>query len=722
MRIGRLQVRDLRRFRDLEISLAPGLTIVRGPNEAGKSTIAKAIELGLAEPATSTDPALAGLRPWDADDGAVPEVGFEFTIDTDGGPINGALDKTFRGAAGSASLTLGSETTSDPAAVDARLVELTGIPSAAFFRSTALIRGGELTGFGPEATLRERLLATISAADRSSDAARVVLERALSDLNVRGERDPGRLRIAEEAVGRSSTIVEAGDAALAELAADRATAVSAEEARDGAKAELDRRRDLHEQAVRAESLVASRAVATERHVRYAEAVTTSDELARLHDTHPSAEPLPVLRQTVGRLRTLDSRIKELTALLSGEVKVEYELSAPKPTWRVPAILAIVAVASGIGMALVGQFLGGPGVLLPAGLAGAFVGAVLALVGIRRRRAAVGPAAQKQLAGEEIDRRLRGRSQLEQELRQAEIDTARQLSVLGLTDLAAADDVLAREEAHVVLIDGLTEKLHGLVGREPADSLPRSRDEAQREINDATAELERLDPEALADGAVARGADAVAAGETALEEAREAAAAARAKAVANRVDPDQVTGEAERLADWRAQLDSLQRTARIHEAALEALERAEVATRATATRYLEKRMVEHVARITDGRYRRIRIDDATLAVSVHSPEKDDWVAVEELSDGTVDQVHLAARLGMVRHLTGDRRPPLVLDDPFVTFDDARAGRAFALLRDLTRDHQVIYLAGSDRYDAAADSVVELPGPTAVDPLDEADREA
>ena len=59
------------------------------------------------------------------------------------------------------------------------------------------------------------------------------------------------------------------------------------------------------------------------------------------------------------------------------------------------------------------------------------------------------------------------------------------------------------------------------------------------------------------------------------------------------------------------------------------------------------------------------------------------------------------------------PPLVFDDPFVTLDDTRATRALALLKRVAMDFQIIYLTTSDRYDDAADAVVELPGPTAVD---------
>jgi uncharacterized protein YhaN len=67
------------------------------------------------------------------------------------------------------------------------------------------------------------------------------------------------------------------------------------------------------------------------------------------------------------------------------------------------------------------------------------------------------------------------------------------------------------------------------------------------------------------------------------------------------------------------------------------------------------------------------------------------------------------LGLVRQVTQDRRPPLVFDDPFVTFDDDRARRAVGLLRSLASDHQVIYLTCSDRYDSVADAVIALPAP-------------
>ena len=62
MRITRLSVRDFRRYREFEVPLAPGLTIIHGPNEAGKTTIQRALELILTKKATSNAAEMDGLR------------------------------------------------------------------------------------------------------------------------------------------------------------------------------------------------------------------------------------------------------------------------------------------------------------------------------------------------------------------------------------------------------------------------------------------------------------------------------------------------------------------------------------------------------------------------------------------------------------------------------------------------------------------------------------
>jgi uncharacterized protein YhaN len=291
--------------------------------------------------------------------------------------------------------------------------------------------------------------------------------------------------------------------------------------------------------------------------------------------------------------------------------------------------------------------------------------------------------------------------------------ANQLSGLELPDMDAAEALLAAEEAHVARIDVLSAQLAGLVGREPPDALSGIRDAAALEIDQKTGALEALGPIAKEPRARERLEVEVKDSEKAVEAARDEEANARAKVDANTVDAEEVAGQIERLAMWQEQLAGLQRRARVYDTTLKAIDTAERATMRTATRYLEKHMVGDLARVTDGRYRRVRVDDATLGIEVFAPERGDWVDVSSLSQGTLDLVYIAARIGLVRLVTGDRRPPLVLDDPFVTLDDDRAKRALELLRVISADFQVIYLTTSDRYDAAADAVRVLDGPTAAD---------
>jgi DNA repair exonuclease SbcCD ATPase subunit len=734
VRIGRVRLRDVRLYSDREIVLAPGLTVIRGPNEAGKSTIQRALELALTRRVTSANSDLDGLRPWAGRDDDRPEIEIEFVSEDEEATRVGRLVKSFKGQKGTVRLELEGEVITDPARADELLAELTGIPSEAFFRSTASVRHHELAEVArDEAALRDRLQASISGADRGTSRARRSLERAIHELTTRGTKNPGRLKVAEDLVAAEAAAVEQGETALAELERDRDTLSAARERRLEADKGLGERRAMLEKARQAERLLAEREAAKERYERYRQAVQIRDELAGLADSHPSQNPLPVLRQAVERLRKLDTTVRELKAALAGEIEVHFEVP-PEPTWRPIARASLILVF--VGAVIAGSWFAGSmsqTQTLPfrfelpitlAYLGGAIVGLglVLTIVAFWLRRSYETAMTLYRMRGDEIDRRLRGRSQLEEELKQAELDTAQQLSSLELPDLPTAIDLLAREEEHVARIDRLAAQLEGLIGKEPPDALPTLRDAAALEIEQKAAAVDALGPIAKEPRARERLEVEVRDAEMALDRARDDEANARARVDANQVDAEQVAAHVERLASGREDLATLQRRVRVYEGTLQAIERAEQATMKTATRYLERHMVRDLGRATGGRYRRVRVDDKTLAIEVFAPEKDDWVDVSTLSQGTLDLVYLAARVGLVRLVTGDRRPPLIFDDPFVTLDADRAAGALRLLKDLTTDFQVIYLTTSDRYDSVADAVVELAGPTAKDDATEVEATA
>jgi recombinational DNA repair ATPase RecF len=716
VRIGRLSLTDFRRYRDLEVELAPGLTVVRGPNEAGKTTIQRAIELAFTRKVTSAGTDLDAMRPWDADGDSRPIIRVDFTDEDVDGRHKGHIEKAFRGPKGTVSFELDGTVVTDPTLADQALAEVTGIPTEAFFRSTASIRHHEVADLDrDEGILRDRLQASISGADRGTSRAKKQLDKAIREIQARGDKNPGRLKVAEDTVTRATAAVESGEAALAQLERDRDALTVARDRRTEATAMLAERRSMLEKARTAERLVAERAGSQERYERYRQAVVVNEELTALQASHPSTVPLPVLRSGVERLRGLDGKIRGLQAALSGETAVDFDV-APEPAWRPLSNVSVVLVAAGfvvgagafILQALDILALGSLPFILAILLAG--IGLALAAAGIWMRRR---DQMSQQLRVAEIDRRLRGRSEMEAELRLLEAEAEQQLGALGHEDLAVAEQVLHAEEEHVRRMAELTGQLEGLVGKEPTETLPRLRDAAALEIEQKGHALEQLGPIAKEPRARERLEVEVHDQEGALERSRDDEANARARVDANPVDAERIAAEAEQLASWRDELSRQQRRARVLTGALAAIESAEQSTMRRATRYLEKRMVGDLDRITGGRYRRIKVDDSTLDLSVWAPERGDWVPVTQLSQGTLDLVYIAARIGLVRLVTGDRRPPLVFDDPFVTLDDARATRAIGLLKDITKDFQVIYLTTSERYDDAADSIVELPGPTMVD---------
>jgi DNA repair exonuclease SbcCD ATPase subunit len=735
VRITRLQLRNVRRHADLDLPLAPGLTVIRGPNESGKSTIQRALELALTRRVTSGSGDVDGMRSWSSGEEDRPWVRLEFEQDDIDGVQKGSLEKAFRGNKGTVRLEADGETITDPARADEVLAELTGIPSEAFFRSTASVRHHELDGLArDEAALRDRLQASISGADRGTSRARRTLERAIQMLNSKGDKNPGQLKAAEAGLAAASAAQRNGEAALEQLEKDRDLLAQAREDRAAAEAELTEQRSMLEKARLAERLVTERDQAQERFKRYSTAVDVGREIDELEASHPSSNGLPTLREALAKVRAADMRIREIKAALAGEVEVQFEMKVPTPrAWRPTAIVAMVLILGGVGIALADQLgvLSGalpsisvgsgpgaaalPGAALLAGLLVLF-GAILALVGRRQRIRAQDVRKNKDMRSQEIERRLRGRSMLEQELQMEEVTLSNLLAALELPDLAAVEALVAAEEAHIGQIIRLRAQLEGLVGRESTETLPEMRDKAALDVEQKSGAFEQLGPIAREPRARERLEVAVTDADRALDLARDTEAEAKARVEQNAVDAEEVAGHAEEAARWSEQLELLQRRARVYEATMKALDIAERATIRTATRYLERRMISDVERVTAGRYRRVQVDDQDLSLRVYAPERGDWVDVSQLSQGTLDTVYLAARIGLVRLVTGDRRPPLVLDDPFVTLDDERAQRALELLRDVSSDFQVIYLTTSNRYDEAADAVQVLPGPTELTPAE------
>ncbi len=725
MRLERLRLRDIQRHEDLDLEFAPGLTIVRGPNEAGKTTIERAIEYGLFRKVTAAGQDVEGLRRWGAPAESAPTVRIDF-VDDDGTP--GSLDKVFAGAKGRVELRIGDESITDPAEVERRLADLTGIPSEKFFRSTAAVRHEELADLDrDESALRDRLQEAMSGADRGTGAARKKLVDAVARYTAGGAKNPGIIKSLTD----TTTVLEAnlrdGEAALGRLEEERAALSRARDAFAAAEQRLDVEREALAAAQRAVALKTRQDDAQGRYEKYRRAAELRDDIEVREAAHPSRLPLVALRAAVERIRDLESKISQYRAELAEEPDLSaYDVGQlPTPEWRRPATIGLLLTVVGIALAITGTL--GPLGEVPTyvALAIAGVGVAFAVVAVVRQRRSKDVGRQNVMRDAQIARRLRGRSEIEQAMHDAEAKRVQELSNIDLPDLPTAEALLAAESAHVAAIDQLKAELRGVLGNEtPSDDLARLRDAAANEAEQARHALAGMgevgkDPQRALD----RSSSAVRLGTAERERTLRESSEAEGRVQANDVDAEQVAATAEQLAVARERLQAADRRLRVTRGTLDALDRAVEGTMKKAARFLEKRMATDVARITAGRYRRIRVDENELTFSVWSMERSDWVDVRDLSQGTLDQFYLAARLGLVRQVTKDRRPPMIFDDPFLTFDDERARLALELMRETAADLQVIYLTTSERYDAVADKVIVLEAPTALDiEVDETPAEA
>jgi uncharacterized protein YhaN len=94
-------------------------------------------------------------------------------------------------------------------------------------------------------------------------------------------------------------------------------------------------------------------------------------------------------------------------------------------------------------------------------------------------------------------------------------------------------------------------------------------------------------------------------------------------------------------------------------------------------------------ITNGRYERITAPpgDATVRVETETGEQ---LQPSELSRGTVEQLYLALRFGLIEEFARHAEPlPVVMDDILVNFDQGRTERAASAIGQLAKTHQVIF---------------------------------
>lgn len=92
-------------------------------------------------------------------------------------------------------------------------------------------------------------------------------------------------------------------------------------------------------------------------------------------------------------------------------------------------------------------------------------------------------------------------------------------------------------------------------------------------------------------------------------------------------------------------------------------------------------------LTDNKYMRIYPPEGNRPFQAETRDGIRY-KVQELSQGTVNQLYVSLRLGISEAMSEKHRLPFIIDDAFVHFDSVRTERILKLLSDVSRNQQII----------------------------------
>jgi len=145
---------------------------------------------------------------------------------------------------------------------------------------------------------------------------------------------------------------------------------------------------------------------------------------------------------------------------------------------------------------------------------------------------------------------------------------------------------------------------------------------------------------------------------------------------------------EELKSRQKALKHEERKVKVYDLAREFISKARTEILSSTEEALEKEIQRYLAVFTNGKYKQVRVNKEALEFWVYSDEKGDWAKPEpesgELSGGVIDEFYLAFRLALAELIFGDKKPPLILDDPFVNYDSVLLTNTLNFFKTLAYD--------------------------------------
>jgi len=101
---------------------------------------------------------------------------------------------------------------------------------------------------------------------------------------------------------------------------------------------------------------------------------------------------------------------------------------------------------------------------------------------------------------------------------------------------------------------------------------------------------------------------------------------------------------------------------------------------------------YIAEISNHKYSKVTINDENGLIAEN--EFGEYISVDRLSIGTIDQLYLSLRLSMIEEIS-EEKMPILLDEAFAYYDETRLENILKFLSEKSEEHQLIIFTCTNR---------------------------
>ncbi len=684
MIINRVRVRRFRAIREGRIiEFSAGLNIIKGSdNEAGKSSLRMAITKALFQDPNSSREDIVGLTSWGAEDPWELELDFE----SDSGPfriVKSLKTKTSQLVDARSSRAIASS----KSAIAAKVTEFTGCPSETFFESTACISQDEMIRIVPKGaspneqqkamgTVTQRLQSSLSG--RESVDVRSILAKLISKSTRKDAKGPyyHLLQLNErmsslqnqkaDQEGKVRTVIE-----------NRRKLNAVKEQLGRIDTDLPPLEELLKKNKRILELEAEIEAGRRQYENFGRARGLKSELERLDEELREFAPFfdaDEKMRLVADARAESERLKMQRSHLEDDLEA---INMDKPAlW--PVAIGVVVLLLGIVLGIVVE---------PYWSAAALPGILLLVYWLDRW---LGWRRQVRLAKARL-------LKLEVPVRKNEQALRTALGPFGFQDYDEYVKQLSRCDYQIDKRNEIANKLSGITGDSDWSAFQLENRDLDLQVSAKQKELTKLLSFKMAPIDLQKLESQVSQLQKQKAELESDKSGLEKFFEYSDVDTDQLAAVDEQLKWLEQEAEFWERKKKVYDITRETLEEAYKQALARAATVLEKELGKYISTITDGRYSRVEINERDLGIWTYSAENNERVNVRDLSRATQDQFYISARFALVKLVTEGKKPPMLLDDPFVNFHPKRLKRMIGLLQELARENQILLFTCSDVYD-------------------------